>query len=114
MVEGETSRSGKRSTQTISGDTLGGCRDLSHRQSALIIGGQKTNVENFDGKINFGVWRREVINTFIQIDLGIVLKNKRHLYDEEIWDRMNEKACGQIRSCLIKEVKYLVKMSSVR
>ncbi|KAH9650145.1 hypothetical protein KPL70_026248 [Citrus sinensis] len=49
------------------------------------------------------------MNALIQIDLDVVLKNKRHLYDEEIWDRMNEKACGQIRSCLTKEVKYLVK-----
>ncbi|KAH9793687.1 hypothetical protein KPL71_004622 [Citrus sinensis] len=49
------------------------------------------------------------MDTLIQIDLDVVLKNKRHLYDEEIWDHMNEKACGQIRSCLTKEVKYLVK-----
>ncbi|KAH9793742.1 Integrase catalytic domain-containing protein [Citrus sinensis] len=49
------------------------------------------------------------MDALIQIDLDVVLKNKRHLYDEEIWDRMNEKACGQIRSCLTKEVKYLVK-----
>ncbi|KAH9782808.1 Integrase catalytic domain-containing protein [Citrus sinensis] len=50
-----------------------------------------------------------VMDALIQIDLDVVLKNKRHLYDEEIWDHMNEKACGQIRSCLTKEVKYLVK-----
>ena len=31
------------------------------------------------------------------------------MYDEEYWDRMNEKVCGQIISCLTKEVKYLVK-----
>ncbi|KAH9782773.1 retrovirus-related pol polyprotein from transposon TNT 1-94-like protein [Citrus sinensis] len=109
MVEGETSRIGERSTETISGDNLGGRRDLSNRYSAPVIGGQKIDVEKFDGKINFGMWRREVMDALIQIDLDVVLKNKRHLYDEEIWDRMNEKACGQIRSCLTKEVKYLVK-----
>ncbi|KAH9668753.1 retrovirus-related pol polyprotein from transposon TNT 1-94-like protein [Citrus sinensis] len=109
MVEGETSRIGERSTETISGDTSGGRRDLSNRYSAPVIGGQKIDVEKFDGKINFGMWRREVMDALIQIDLDVVLKNKRHLYDEEIWDRMNEKACGQIRSCLIKGVKYLVK-----
>ena len=49
------------------------------------------------------------MDTLIQINLDVVLKNKRHLYDEEIWDRMNEKACGQIRSYLTKKVKYLVK-----
>ncbi|KAH9733975.1 hypothetical protein KPL71_017220 [Citrus sinensis] len=109
MVEGETSRIGERSTETISGDTSGGRRDLSNHYSAPVIGGQKIDVEKFDGKINFGMWRREVMDALIQIDLDVVLKNKRHLYDEEIWDRMNEKACGQIRSCLTKEVKYLVK-----
>ncbi|KAH9726184.1 hypothetical protein KPL70_008163 [Citrus sinensis] len=109
MVEGETSRIGERSTETISGDTSGGRRDLSNLYSTPVIGGQKINVEKFDGKINFGMWRREVMDALIQIDLDVVLKNKRHLYDEEIWDRMNEKACGQIRSCLTKEVKYLVK-----
>ena len=82
---------------------------MSNRYSAPVIGGQKIDVEKFDGKINFGMWRREVMDALIQIDLDVVLKNKRHLYDEEIWDRMNEKICGQIRSCLTKEVKYLVK-----
>ncbi|KAH9718140.1 hypothetical protein KPL71_022099 [Citrus sinensis] len=60
-------------------------------------------------KKSLPISRREVMDALIQIDLDVVLKNKRHLYDEEIWDRMNEKACGQIRSCLTKEVKYLVK-----
>ncbi|KAH9699499.1 hypothetical protein KPL71_024377 [Citrus sinensis] len=109
MVEGETSRIGERSTETISRDTLGGRRDLSNCYSAPVIGGQKIDVEKFDGKINFGMWRREVMDALIQIDLDVVLKNKRHLYDEEIWDRMNEKPCDQIRSYLTKEVKYLVK-----
>ncbi|KAH9733924.1 retrovirus-related pol polyprotein from transposon TNT 1-94-like protein [Citrus sinensis] len=109
MVEGETSRIGERSTETISRDTSGGRRDLSNLYSAPVIGGQTIDVEKFDRKINFGMWRREVMDALIQIDLDVVLKNKRHLYNEEIWDHMNEKACGQIRSCLTKEVKYLVK-----
>ncbi|KAH9734322.1 hypothetical protein KPL71_017332 [Citrus sinensis] len=109
MVEGETSRIGERSTESISGDTSGGRRDLSNRYLAPVIGGQKIDIEKYDGKINFGMWRREVMDALIQIDLDVVLKNKRNLYDEEIWDRMNKKACGQIRSCLTKEVKYLVK-----
>ena len=82
---------------------------MSNRYSALVVGGQKIDVEKFDGKINFGMWRCEIMDALIQIDLDIVLKNKRNLYDEEIWDRMNEKICGQIRSCLTKEVKYSAK-----
>ena len=49
------------------------------------------------------------MDVLIQIDLDVVLKNKRHLSDKEILDRMNEKACSQIRSCLTKEVKIFVK-----
>ncbi|KAH9699706.1 hypothetical protein KPL71_024470 [Citrus sinensis] len=55
MVEGETSRIRERSTETVSGDTSGGRRDLSNRYSAHVIGGQKIGVEKFDGKINFGI-----------------------------------------------------------
>ena len=56
---------------------------MSNRHSTLVIGGQKIDVENFDGKINFGMWRREVIDALIQINFDIVMKNKRLLYDEE-------------------------------
>ena len=88
MVECEISRIRERFTETISGDTLNGRRDLSNRYSSPVIGGQKIDIEKFNGKINFGMWRREDMDALIQIDLDVVLKNKRHLYDEEIWDRM--------------------------
>ena len=47
------------------------------------------------------MWRREVINVLIQIDLDIVLKNKRHLYDEETWDRMKHAASLEIKFKII-------------
>ena len=76
MVECETSIIRERSTETILRDTSGERRDLSNRHSTHVIGGQKIDVEKFDGKINFGILRREVIDTLIQIDLDIVLKNQ--------------------------------------
>ena len=79
MVEGETSRIGERSTQTISKDTLDRRRDLSNRHSTLIIEGQKIDIKKFDEKINFSMWRYEVMDALIQIDLNIVLKNKKAL-----------------------------------
>ncbi|KAH9792408.1 hypothetical protein KPL71_004103 [Citrus sinensis] len=92
MVEGETSRIGERSTETISGDTSGGRRDLSNRYSAPVIGGQKIDVEKFDGKINFGMWRRKVMDALIQIDLDEV---KYLVKDEEcamtLWRTLEEK-----------------------
>ena len=58
-------------------------RDLSPHHSAPIVRGQKIDVEKFNRKINFGMWRHEVMDALIQIALYVVLKNKRHLYDEE-------------------------------
>ena len=55
MVEGETFKSGERSTQTIPRETLGERWDLSHRLSTPVTGGQKNDVKKFDGKIIFGI-----------------------------------------------------------
>ncbi|KAH9682404.1 hypothetical protein KPL71_027339 [Citrus sinensis] len=92
MVEGKTSRIRERSTETISGDTSSGRRDLSNRYSTPVIGGQKIDVEKFDGKINFGMWRREVMDALIQIDLDEV---KYLVKDEEcavtLWRTLEEK-----------------------
>ncbi|KAH9763992.1 Integrase catalytic domain-containing protein [Citrus sinensis] len=67
-------------------------RDLSNRYSAPVIGGQKIDVEKFDGKINFGMWRREVMDALIQIDLDEV---KYLVKDEEcavtLWRTWGEK-----------------------
>ena len=109
MVESETFRSGERSTQTTLGDISGGKQDLSHRHATLVMGSQKINFEKFDWKINFSMWRHEVINALIQIGFDVVLKSKRYLYDQKTWDCTNEKTCSKIRSCLTKEMKYLVK-----
>ena len=65
MVEDETSRNGERSTQMISRDTSGGGQELSLHYSAPVIGCQKIDVEKFDGKINFVMWRFEVIDALI-------------------------------------------------
>ena len=37
------------------------------------------------------------MDALVQIDLDVILKNKRHLHDKETWDRMNQKAYGQIQ-----------------
>ena len=51
---------------------------MLNRYSAPVIGDQKIDVEKFDGKINFGIWRCEVMDALIQIDLDVVLKNKEY------------------------------------
>ncbi|KAH9794794.1 Integrase catalytic domain-containing protein [Citrus sinensis] len=88
MVEGETSRIGEKFTETISGDTSGGRRDLSNRYLAPVVGGQKIDVEKFDGKINFGMWRREIIS-YLTKEVKYLVK------DEEcamtLWRTLEEK-----------------------
>ena len=64
-MEDEIFKIRQRSTETISRDTSGGRRDLSNRYSAPVIEGQKIDIEKFDGKINFGMWRREVMDVLI-------------------------------------------------
>ncbi|KAH9764080.1 hypothetical protein KPL70_001401 [Citrus sinensis] len=96
MVECETSKIEERSTETISGDTSGGRRYLSNRYSTPVIGGQKIDVEKFDGKINFGMWRRKVMDALIQIDLHEV---KYLVKDEE---------CAMTLWCTLEE-KYMLK-----
>lgn len=63
---------------TIPADASGGRRNLSHGHSAQVTGGQKIDVEKFDGKINFSTCMREVMDALIPIDLDVVLKNKKH------------------------------------
>ncbi|KAH9686470.1 hypothetical protein KPL70_014355 [Citrus sinensis] len=96
MVEGETSIIGERSTKTISGNISGRRRNLSNRYLAPVIGGQKIDVEKFDVKIIFGMWRREVMDALIQIDLNDV---KYLVKDEE---------CAMTLWCTLEE-KYLLK-----
>lgn len=57
---------------------------MLHCHTTHVTRGQKINVEKFDWKINFGMWRCEVINALIQINLNVVMKNKNHLYNEEL------------------------------
>ncbi|KAH9794681.1 hypothetical protein KPL71_004983 [Citrus sinensis] len=89
MVEGETSRIGEISTETISGDTSCGRRDLSNRYSTPVIEGQKIDVEKFDGKINFGMWRREhVVSMHDHVSRFEKLLADLKNFDEDIKDEV--------------------------
>ena len=67
----------------------------------------KFDVEKFDGTNNFGMWQCEVQDILFQQELDVALEESRpEDVDEKDWTRINRLACGTIRLCLSKELKY--------
>ena len=67
----------------------------------------KFDVEKFDGTNNFGMWQCEVQDILFQQELDVALEESRpEDVDEKDWIRINRLACGTIRLCLSKELKY--------
>ena len=67
----------------------------------------KFDVENFDGTNTFGMWQCEVQDILFQLELDVALEeNRPEDVDEKDWTRINRLACGTIRLCLPKELKY--------
>ena len=67
----------------------------------------KFDVEKFDGTYNFGMWQCEVQDVLSQQELDVALEESRpEDVDEKDWTRINRLACGTIRLCLSKELKY--------
>ena len=67
----------------------------------------KFDVEKFDGTNNFGMWQCEVQDVLFQQELDVALEESRpEDVDEKDWTRINRLACGMIRLCLSKELKY--------
>jgi cell division cycle protein 20 (cofactor of APC complex) len=46
-------------------------------------------VEKFDGKGNFGMWKREVMDMLVQMNLDFTLKDKPQDLDDKNWERIN-------------------------
>jgi len=70
----------------------------------------RIDVVKFDGRINFDMWRWEVMDAPIASNLEdtLRLEKKRDSTTEEDWDMMNRTACDLIRSCLTQDIKYNV------
>ena len=67
----------------------------------------KFDVEKFDGTNNFGMWQCEVQDILFQQELDVALEESRpEDVDEKDWTRINRLACGTIRLCLSKKMKY--------
>jgi len=62
----------------------------------------KIDIVQFDGTNNFGMWRCEVIDTLITLNLenALQLKEKPKETSEKDLDKMNRMVCSLIRSYL--------------
>nr|TKR78591.1 hypothetical protein D5086_0000281560 [Populus alba] len=70
------------------------------------VSNTKFEVEKFDGKGNFGMWKCEVMDMLVQMNLDFTLEDKPEDLDEKSWERINRLACSSIRLCLVKDQKY--------
>ena len=96
VVEMAESESSARSTTTHGGSS-----------SRAVVTNAKFDVEKFDGTNNFGMWQCEVLDVLFQQELDVALEEDRpEDVNEKDWTRINRLACGTIRLCLSKELKY--------
>jgi len=69
----------------------------------------KIDVMKFDGKNNFGMWRREVMDALTASNLEDTLRLEKKLWLlRNRMDKMNQMVCGLIRSYLTQDIKYHV------
>jgi cell division cycle protein 20 (cofactor of APC complex) len=67
------------------------------------VSSTKFEVEKFDGKGNFGMWKREVMDMLVQMNLDFTLEDKPQDLDDKNRERINQLACSSIRLCLVKD-----------
>lgn len=67
------------------------------------VSSTKFEVEKFDRKGNFGMWKCEVMDILVQINLDFTLEDKPEDLDDKNWERINQLARSSIRLCLVKD-----------
>ena len=73
--------------------------------------GIKFEIQNFDGKINFGLWQRRMKNILIQQGIKVALlgKDKKpSKIDDDEWADIDERAMSSIEQYLSDEVMFNV------
>ena len=66
----------------------------------------KVDVEKFDGKRNFSMWKIQVEDLLVQADLDQALDEKSEGMTDRQWASLEKKACSMIRGCLVDVVLY--------
>ena len=102
----EDDRSAKTGEETIP-------KALANNPPKLSVSSARFDVEKFDGTNSFGMWQCEMLDILVQQGLDFVLEDKPSSMDETEWVKMNRLACGSIRLCLAKDVKYFVMRESM-
>ena len=76
---------------------------MTESRSKTAITNAKVDVEKFDGRNNFYLWKSDIKDALYMLDLDQVLK-KTKLDDtrESEWERLNMKTYGLICYCLAK------------
>lgn len=64
----------------------------------------KFDIEKFDGRINFGLWKIQVKDVLIQSGLHKALKGNTSNMEAEKWEELDLRAASAIRLCLAKNV----------
>ncbi|KAJ1407102.1 hypothetical protein SESBI_24631 [Sesbania bispinosa] len=62
------------------------------------------DIEKFDGRIHFGLWKVQVRDVLIRSGLHKALKAKTSNVDNEKWEKLDLGAASAIRVCLAKNV----------
>ncbi|KAK2429896.1 Pol polyprotein/retrotransposon [Trifolium repens] len=64
----------------------------------------KFDIEKFDGRINFGLWKVQVNDVLIQSGLHKALKGNTSKMKADKWEELDLRAASAIRLCLAKNV----------
>ncbi|KAE8683930.1 hypothetical protein F3Y22_tig00111166pilonHSYRG00365 [Hibiscus syriacus] len=73
------------------------------------MSGAKFEVAKFDGQGNFGLWQTRVKDLLAQQGILKALRpTKSTSMEEEDWEKLQQRAAGTIRLCLVDEVMYHV------
>ncbi|KAL7181375.1 hypothetical protein ACSBR1_040290 [Camellia fascicularis] len=94
------------STETRSTESVSNPASTSNSRYWTPVSHAKFEIEKFDGSSNFGMWRCEVKDMLVQMNLHFILGDKPDDLDEIEWEKVNLLACSSIRLCLTKEEKY--------
>ena len=68
--------------------------------------GRKFEVEKFDGKGSFTMWKIRMEDLLVQMGLDVALKERPENVSDKEWMSLEKRACATIRACLIDEVLY--------
>ena len=64
----------------------------------------KFDIEKFDSKISFSIWKIQMQVVLVQNGLKKALHTKPSTMTDELWQELDEKAMSAINLCLTKEV----------